>query len=69
MKKSYRLLIHMVRGKTVCDCDPMSTCSSAQEVHTDVRSWEELTQLLEDTPHMDAAIIRMDTLVIKLKGE
>ena len=58
----YELLAHSVRGSSVCNCDMFSTCASMSDVYTSVRSWEELIQLMKDTPHMVTVVSKIREL-------
>lgn len=49
------ILLHQVRSFRVCDCLPLSQCANASEVHTSIRTFDELVQQLEETPHMNVA--------------
>jgi hypothetical protein len=53
------ILLTQVRGFKVCDCPPLSTCANSTRVDTLLRSWEELVQQLEETPHMVVADIKV----------
>jgi len=55
------ILIRMVRSSRLCDCPGMSICANIQSSDTIIRTFEELTDYLEELPHMVVASVKVRT--------